>query len=149
MAEEILLIKSIKTGRQYPGVVLNKVNFKKALECYYDRYTVHYDTINYNYGRHSFSFPDFFSNKIKTTIKMEEFCKLLKPGKDSIITILEDRRNCKIKKKIGKISITKSLKAGYIRYFGTELDTRDYKILKTLKLSINKPFYLKTSEPFT
>ena len=144
--EEIILVKSIKTGRQYPGFIISQVDFEWILKRMGAGIVKTPDPDNEDIkcsGRHIFEwlFVHHRSNdleviKSKTTMSLRDFRSYLNTGGDKIIIILEDKRPIKIKKRLGISYAKKSFKNGYVRYFGTKLDTTEYQKLKTLNINI-------------
>lgn len=144
--EEIILVKSIKTGRQYPGFIISQVNFEWILKRMGAGIVKTPDPDNEDikyFGRHAFEwlFVYHISNNVeflkrKTAISLGNFCSYLDIGGDKIIVILEDKRPIIVKKKLGILAAKRSFKNGYIRYFGTKLDTAEYQKLKTLNINI-------------
>lgn len=143
--EEIILVKSIKTGRQYPGFIISQVDFEWILKRMGAGIVKTPDNeITKCSGRHIFEWlfvyhrsNDLEVIKSKTNMSLGDFCSYLNTGGDKIIIILEDKRPIKIKKRLGISYAKKSFKNGYVRYFGTKLDTTEYQKLKTLNININ------------
>lgn len=135
MVKEIILVKYIKTGREYPGFIIDNIDYNYLFDrvinnIYNSSVAVAKEMIRIPQGLNALVFTES-REKTVTTISLNSLCCYLTKGKDKVIIILENMR--RPKKRMGNLAARKSFRNGYVRYFGIESGTTEYQILRTLK----------------